>query len=237
MRKVRVATYNVHGCVGMDGRFDLPRIAEVIRSLEADVVLLQEVGDARKRWPAVNQAHDLAEASGMGYAVGYTMPVGPWGYGNAILTTGEIAAVDRFDLSVARREPRGCLRVSLKLGATSMTVVAVHLGLGWFERLRQVGGLLARGGAIDGDPRALVLGGDFNDFPPGPAARLLVRRFIDAALARRDLTPTFPSRRPFLRLDRLYSRGAIDLRGYNVVRSKLTRIASDHLPVVASYEL
>src|SRR5262245_9913069 len=87
---LKIATYNVHGCVGTDGKFDLPRVADAIGVLEADVVLLQEVGDPHKRWPAVNQAHDLAEACRMSYAVGYTMPVGPWGYGNAILSRFEI---------------------------------------------------------------------------------------------------------------------------------------------------
>jgi endonuclease/exonuclease/phosphatase family metal-dependent hydrolase len=237
MTRVRVATYNIHGGVGTDGRFDLGRIAEVIRALEADVVLLQEVGDPRKRWPAVNQAHDLAELTAMSYAVGYTMPAGPWGYGNVVLARGALGAVERFDLSVARREPRGCLRVDVAACGVSLTVIALHLGLGFLERRAQVRGLCKSGGAIDGVRRPLVVGGDWNEFPPGPAASLARRAFVDAGLARRDRRPTFPSRRPVLRLDRLYSRGGAAVVGYNVIASPLARLASDHLPVIAEYEV
>jgi endonuclease/exonuclease/phosphatase family metal-dependent hydrolase len=237
MTRVRVATYNIHGCVGTDGRFELGRIAEVIAALDADVVMLQEVGDPRKRWPAVNQAHDLAETTRMSYAVGYTMPAGPWGYGNVILTRGVLGTVDRFDLSIARREPRGCLRVDVTLDGATVTVVALHLGLGFLERRAQVRGLCARGGAIDGVARPLVVGGDWNEFPPGPAASMCRRDFVDAGLAARDRRPTFPSRRPVLRLDRLYSRGSARLSGYTVLGSALARVASDHLPVVAEYEV
>ena len=237
MTRVRVATYNVHGCVGTDGRFELGRIAEVIGSLDADVVMLQEVGDARKRWPAVNQAHDLAAATRTSYAVGYTMPSGPWGYGNVVLTRGALGTVDRFDLSVAKREPRGCLRVDVTVDGVTVTAVALHLGLGFLERRAQVRGLCARGGAIDGVEKPLVVGGDWNEFPPGPAASMCRRAFVDAGLSLRDRRPTFPSRRPVLRLDRLYSRGSARVTGYNVMTSPLARVASDHLPVIAEYEI
>jgi endonuclease/exonuclease/phosphatase family metal-dependent hydrolase len=120
-----VATYNVHACIGLDGWFAPDRTAEVIRSLNADIVLLQEVGDHVGRAPTVNQAHALGEACGMDYAVGYTLPTGPWGYGNVVLTRGTIRQVGRFDLTVAGREPRGCLRVEIGLDGTAVTVIAV----------------------------------------------------------------------------------------------------------------
>lgn len=232
--RVRIATYNVHSCVGTDGRLDLPRVAEAIAALGAQVVLLQEVGDALGRWPAMNQAEQLALACRMEHVVAYTMPAEPWGYGNAVLTTLAIDATDRFDLSVARKEPRGCVRVRLRAGGQALTVIGIHLGLSRRERQQQIAGLI-HGGACAGG--ALVVGGDFNDFPPGPTAELARHRFVDAARARRDPRGTFPSRMPIFRLDRLYARGGLRLHGYDVVRSRLHRVASDHLPVVADYEL
>src|SRR5262249_28229014 len=107
MTALRVATYNVHGCVGGDGRFLLDRTAAVIRATSAHVVLLQEVGDHVGRAPTVNQAHALAAACDMDYTVGYTLPIGPWGYGNVVLVRGSIVEVTRLDLSVPGREPRG----------------------------------------------------------------------------------------------------------------------------------
>lgn len=232
---MRIATYNVHGCVGTDDRFDVARTGDAVAALEADVVLLQEVGDWRKRRPPLNQAEALAGACRMQFAVGYTIASAPWGYGNVVLTSYAIGATDRFDLSVARKEPRGCLRVGVEVANGALTVVGVHLGLSRRERFEQIARLLD-GGACD--PRAaLVVGGDFNDFPPGPTAELTRRGFVDAARARRDRRGTFPSRMPLFRLDRLYSRGGISLRRYDVVTSRLHRVASDHLPVVAEYEL
>jgi endonuclease/exonuclease/phosphatase family metal-dependent hydrolase len=147
-----------------------------------------------------------------------------------------IRATARFDRCVKKKEPRGCLRVAVDAGGRALTAIAVHLGLSRAERHQQVAGLLD-GGACDGDARALVVGGDFNDFPTRATRRLLDRKFVDAAHESRDRRATFPSRLPLLRLDRLYARGGIKLRGYNVVRSRLHRVASDHLPVVAEYEI
>jgi endonuclease/exonuclease/phosphatase family metal-dependent hydrolase len=235
---IRVASYNVHGGVGADGRFDLDRIAAVLAELEADVILLQEVGDHLGRAPTVNQAHALAAARGMRYAAGYTMPGGPWGYGNVVLVRGEVRTSRRFDLSIRGREPRACLRVDVTLEAGPLlTVVAVHLGLAWGERRRQIDQLLGEGGPIAGVEGPLVLGGDFNDWPPGPATRLLGRAFLDAAWPSLDFRGTFPARLPLLRLDRLYSAGPLEVLDYRVHRSPLARIASDHLPIVARYAI
>lgn len=234
----RVATYNIHGCIGADGRFDVGRIAAVLGEVAADVVLLQEVGDHVGRAPTINQAHALAVGLGMDYALGYTMPTGPWGYGNVVLTRGRLVSSSRFDLSVAGREPRGCLRVEIELddGAT-VTALALHLGLAWGERRRQIDQLLGPGGPVAEARGAVVLGGDFNDWPPGPASRLVGRAFLDAAWPSLEFAATFPARLPILRLDRLYSNGALEVTGYRVHRSALARVASDHLPVVAAYAI
>src|SRR5262249_19449591 len=197
----RVATYNVHGCVGADGRFAVERIAQVIRAACCDVVLLQEVGDHVGRAPTVNQAHALAAACEMDYVVGYTLPVGPWGYGNVVMTRGSVDGVTRIDLSVPGREPRGCLRVEISVAGLRLTVVAVHLGLDRGERSRQVTQLLADGGPVGSCDGPLVVGGDFNDWPPGLTRRALHRGFIDAALRRFNLRGTFPARFPLFRLD------------------------------------
>ncbi|MBI4512428.1 MAG: endonuclease/exonuclease/phosphatase family protein [Deltaproteobacteria bacterium] len=231
-------SYNIHGCVGADGRFDVERIASVLDEIRADVYLLQEVGDRVGREPTFDQAKVLASALDLEYAAGYTMPTGPWGYGNVVLARGRIDSSRRFDLSVTGREPRGCLRIDLTLPCRQgLTVVAVHLGLAWGERRSQIDQLLGDHGPISGVKPPLVLGGDFNDWPPGPATRLLGRSFLDAAWPSLDFRGTFPSRWPLLRLDRLYSRGRLRVEDYRVHRSRLAAIASDHLPIVAGYAM
>lgn len=237
MTVVRVVSYNVHACVGTDRRFAPERIAAVLRSLAPDVVFLQEVGDHVGRAPTIDQARSLAASCRMDYVVGYTMPTGPWGYGNVVMTRGTVRGVNRFDLSVEGREPRGGLRVEISAGGVVMTVLAVHLGLDRGERGRQVARLLGTGGPVDGVELPLVLGGDFNDWPPGLTRRSLHRGFVDAGLRRMNLRGTFPARFPLFRLDRLYSRNGLSVVGYDVVRTPVTRIASDHLPILADYRL
>jgi endonuclease/exonuclease/phosphatase family metal-dependent hydrolase len=81
-----------------------------------------------------------------------------------------------------------------------------------------------------------VLAGDFNDFPPGPVTRTLANRLADAG-ARIAGRATFPSRRPLLRLDRVYTSRAVRVGHVQVARSPLARAASDHLPIVVELEL
>ena len=40
---MRILSYNIHGCVGRDGREDPDRVLEVIQRTDADIVGLQEV--------------------------------------------------------------------------------------------------------------------------------------------------------------------------------------------------
>src|SRR5438477_18067 len=109
--QLRLVSWNVHGCVGSDRRFDPGRTAEVLRELHADVALLQEVGDHRGVHPPVDQAQSLAASLGLGCALGITLPHGPYGYGNATLSRFPVLDSEVWDLSVRGREPRCCLRV------------------------------------------------------------------------------------------------------------------------------
>jgi endonuclease/exonuclease/phosphatase family metal-dependent hydrolase len=108
----------------------------------------------------------------------------------------------------------------------------VHLGLGPGERRRQLGGLLP---LIIGDEHGL-LGGDFNDFPPGPVTRTLASLLHDVG-ARLPARRTFPARYPMVRLDRLYVTRRLQVLTARVDRSELVRRSSDHLPLVADLEL
>lgn len=154
-----VATYNVHGCVGRDGRFDPGRTLEVLRGLDADVIALQEL-----RWRPEEALHLLAE---FGERLGYAALAGPTlmrpdgHFGNAILTRLAVRDVARVDLGVSGREPRGALDVRLDSGGAMLRVVATHLGLRPGERRLQARRLLDR----IGDPRMpVVLMGDLNEW-------------------------------------------------------------------------
>jgi endonuclease/exonuclease/phosphatase family metal-dependent hydrolase len=225
--RLRVATYNVHSAVGSDGRFDPDRIAQVVSELDADVIALQEV---ESKNGAEDMLARLAAASGHRAIAGPTMLRPDSSYGNALLTRCDVVDVQRVDLSVAAREPRGALDVRLACRGTGLRVLATHLGLRPAERRQQIRALLAR---LEGGECVLtLLLGDLNEwFLWGRPLRWLHRYF------RQTPAPaTFPARFPLFALDRLWVKPRGRLRRVYVHGSPLARLASDHRPLVAEID-
>lgn len=236
---LRVATYNIHGCRGRGDSFDLQRIAEVIAETDAHVVGLQEVGDVHGRSPIDDQAAALAEATGMRLIYAPNLSRGAMQYGNAILSRLPLSSSQTYDLSVAGREPRGCVRADLQLGrGAQLHVFNLHLGLSFEERRHQAARLLSDDILRDATLAfPAVVMGDFNFWLPGPVPRLLKSALLDAGSALRRKHPTYPTSFPLLRLDRIYLGPGLLPRSLQVHRSPRARDASDHLPLVASVEL
>jgi len=221
---IRVATYNIHRCVGLDGIEDKMRIAAVLNEIDADIVALQEVTSHSKT--ADDVLAYLAEAVGMVPIEGFTLTAAGAHYGNALLSRLPIAASRRIDISVKGREPRGVIQVELSLNNTRLVMWATHLGLGFRERRIQTKQLLKVVDAMQSDLNILL--GDFNEWLPfsGPLS----------AIGDRFTTPktpaTFPSRRPFLKLDRIWLRPAGKIQSLRTHSTRLSLVASDHLPLV-----
>lgn len=228
---MRIATYNVHRCVGVDGRCDPARIARVIAELDADIVALQEFSypadiALETRTPVV-----LTDLIGYECALGPTLARSAQSYGNVLLSRHPIRALQRLDLSHGGREPRGALATTIAVGGVDVQVLSTHLGLRLGERRYQVRKILEH---IDASPAAVcVILGDFNDWLPG-------RSVVHALEDRFGRTPhgrSFPSFCPLLSLDRIWIDPASALRDLRVHASPLARRASDHLPVVAELDL
>lgn len=238
-----VGSYNIHRCVGTDLRYDVERIARVIRDLRCDTVGLQEVatspddaprrqirtGSTDGRRPGAQtdslQLELLSRATGMRAIAGTTLDST---HGNALLTTRDIGLIRRYDLSVAGREPRGALDVELQAGGRAIRVIVTHLGLRPAERRMQVRQLLRVLRSIPPDCPVVVLG-DINEWLP--VGRPL--RWLHRLMGKPPSQRSFPVWAPLFALDRVWSRPVGALLALEVHRSGDARIASDHFPVKA----
>ena len=230
-RLLLAASYNVHGCVGRDGREDPERVARVIRELEADLVGLQEVGARSGAAGKVRQMEKLADASGFHCIAGPTILRGNGDYGNVLLTGRRAREIRRLDLSLPRREPRGAIDVDLDVEGIHLRVIVTHLGLRPGERRFQVKRLLdvlsLEAGVLT------VVMGDINEWLPG--SRPL--RWLHRRLGRAPALRTFPSFLPVLALDRIWVWPMKALTAIDVHGSPAARIASDHLPLKVTIDV
>ncbi|MDB5651912.1 MAG: endonuclease [Hyphomicrobiales bacterium] len=244
MTVIRLLTWNVHRCLGVDGRISPQRIAEVIGQARPDVVALQEVDVLRKRTGLVDQADEIARALGMNSHFNPAVRVLEELYGDAILTTlpSKLMHTGRLPGRPGLRtlEPRGALWAQIEAGGMSLQVVNTHLSLVARERRTQTDALFGPewiGRADCTGPVALV--GDFNLVPRSRVYGRLSRRMNDAQRApgMGKPKPTFPAGFPVLRIDHVFTRGAVTVRSVEVIRTEVTRVASDHLPLVVEFEL
>jgi len=225
---VRVASYNIHRCIGTDGRCDPVRIAAVLKEMNCDVIGLQEVDNSPGAGPGSKQLDFLAQATGMRAVAGLRIVRHSGHYGNALLTRHRVVAVRRHDLSFSWREPRGALEVELDLRGTLLRIIVTHLGLTPGERRHQMRRILQIVTADVADS-PVVLVGDINEWLP--LGRPL--RWLHTAFGRPPAPRSFPAFWPVLALDRIWTRPRTALRSVRAHRSPTARRASDHLPVTA----
>jgi len=225
---MRVATYNIHACIGADGQFEPARTVTVLQEINADVVALQEV--EHHIYNGYDLLDYLAAETGLTAIAGPTLLRDTRHYGNAILTRLPILAVTRIDLSLPRREPRGALDVMLDWHGQRLQVVATHLGLRPWERRHQIQQLLSL--FTSGRADVSVLLGDINEWLLwGRPLRWLHRYFAASPQPR-----TYPAQFPLFAMDRIWVHPRAILTNLKVHDSPLTEITSDHLPLKAELQ-
>lgn len=235
-RTIRVATYNVHRCRGMDARTLPQRIASVIAGLDADVVALQEVVGASQNRPG--QAAELGAALGMGWVMAPTRHLRGALFGNVVLTRLPVKHHAQHDLSWKTCEPRGVQRVDVALDDHHVLhVYNAHLGTSLGERRVQADALAT----LVHDNRAhgpSVVLGDFNEWARGLATDILSARLESIDLTRfLRRKRTYPGLFPLLHLDHIYYKGKIEVTHVELVRTRQALMASDHLPLVADLRI
>jgi endonuclease/exonuclease/phosphatase family metal-dependent hydrolase len=222
------ASYNVHKCVGLDGRFDPARTVAVIKEIAADVVALQEVDQRFGDKAGLLDMQMLERECGLVPVpiVGTRRSHG-W-HGNLILFR-QGAVIAAQQLALPGVEPRGALVVDIELATGPVRIIAAHFGLLRRCRARQARAILAAAAAEAGRPTVLM--GDLNEWRLGRRSSLqaLEPNFgpLQAAVA------SFPARLPLLPLDRILANPQSLVRSIEVHDTPLARIASDHLPVKA----
>jgi len=240
----RIVTYNVHRCVGNDRQLDVGRVADVLAALEPDIVALQELDVGRIRTGRIDQAHEIAHRLAMGFHFHPAMQVEEELYGDAILTRYPERLIQVGPLPghprIPQLEPRGALWIEVDIDGVSVQVINTHLGLVPREQLFQAEHLA--GPSWLDHPRCRgpkILLGDFNATGASNVYRTLTAKLEAARVLSPKRAPnaTFPSQLPVLRIDHFFVSPEIRVGSVFAPFDPLTRLASDHLPLVMDFEV
>jgi endonuclease/exonuclease/phosphatase family metal-dependent hydrolase len=225
---VRLMTYNIRGTKGMDNRRSARRIAEVVRESGAQIICLQEVCQRLPWARMVDQPGVLARNLRMNVAFQRNLSIGVGGYGNAMLTSFEIAR-SRSHTITSKGEQRGVLEARLITPDGPLTVFCTHFGLDRDERITQARELAELVNATD-SPKLVC--GDFNEESDAGGVTELIG---SAGLIDADPCgpPTFDSDQPRSRIDMILCDPSIAVQRVSVLEST----ASDHLPLLADLTL
>jgi len=225
VKRITVATWNIHGGVGLDGRRRPARIGDVLARMDVDVVALQEFAAPRGMLDEFRT--ELESRLAMRAHVAVTFRTQRREFGNAILSRRPILDAKDIDLAFGAREPRNAIELMLDVDGTPLRIIATHLGLGAAERRAQAARLASRLLETSGPT---ILLGDFNE-----PRRIGSLGTLQSQVGFATTPATFPSPFPLLRLDRIFVTQPLRA-ALRVQRDYRSRMASDHLPLLADIE-
>jgi endonuclease/exonuclease/phosphatase family metal-dependent hydrolase len=214
--RMRVATFNVRHCEGMDGVVDVERVAAVMRATEADLIALQELDRGLPRSGGEDQPRALGEATGMHVAFHPTLERRRGDYGIAIATFDRIEVAFEALPRAGDEEPRGVLAARYR----GLDVLATHLTRDRAARPLQLDALARM--AVERGPLVVVLG-DLNVEPArlGPLER--------SGLSGCEGLPTLPAPRPRRQIDHVLGGVEVTITDCKTIATD----ASDHRPLIA----
>ncbi len=236
---MRLLTYNIHkGIGGRDRRYDLGRIIGVIEAENPDLICLQEVDRHVRRSSHHDQPDQLAEAfHAVGVLYQFNVRVQNGGYGNLLLTRWPIHSHHHVSLRWGWKKPRGAQIALVDTPEGTLHLVNWHLGLAEWERQWQVDHLLTHHLFRASAHLPTLVVGDSNDWRETLARGPFARDGFHQITHPRSRFRSFPSYLAVSALDKAFVRGPIEVKRAHVVRTKLARCASDHLPVIVDFHL
>ena len=224
---MRVMTYNIRGCLGMDGLRSAERIAEVVLAQDADIVCLQEVHQRLPQSKFADQPKQFEKHLGLPVTFQANLRIGIGGYGLAVVSRYPVGTVQNH-LLPSVREQRGVLEVRLDTPTGPLVIFCTHFGLSGEERVKQAASLAE---LVQSSAYPVIVCGDFNERSDAPALQSLLSQtnLLDADAAGNHWT--YPTNALEARIDYLFYSPALTCQSVSVIESQ----ASDHLPVVGEF--
>lgn len=233
----RVMTYNIHHAEGLDGKVDTARIAELIKQQGVDLVALQEVDKGVRRTAGRDLTAELAAQTGLTGVFSNNFYFQDGEYGNAVLSRFPIKRWTNHHYQMLRPgEQRGLLELELDVQGRPLVFMNTHIDYRAddSERWRNVAEIEAQVRRHAATP--IILCGDFNNLPAGRVYERLRTILQDTWAAIGDGHGfSFPAHKPDRRIDYIWYTPPPTLKPLKIWLPRSE--ASDHLPLVAEFEL
>jgi endonuclease/exonuclease/phosphatase family metal-dependent hydrolase len=236
---MRLLSYNIHkGIGGSDRRYRLERIIEVIEAENPDLICLQEVAHNTRRshyhdQPVLLARHFKAAA----HTYQHNVRRKDGGYGNLVLSRWPFHGKHHISLTLGKRKPRGAQLAVVDTPEGPLHLVHWHLGLNEGERHWQVRHVLCHHLFRESAHLPTLIAGDCNDWRNTLAGNTFAEHDFEHVTSPPSRFRSFPAFLAMMALDKAFYRGDVVIRHAHVVRNRLTRRASDHLPLVIDFHL
>ena len=235
---MRLLSWNIHkGIGGRDRRYSLARIIDCIEAENPDLVCLQEVDRLVRRSRFDDQPRLLAGYFRCHSVFQANVHVGDGTYGNLVLSRWPVQSRHRVTLRLGSRKSRGAQLLLVDTPEGPLHLVNTHLGLAEHERQWQITRLLGHTLFRAAEPLPTMIVGDFNDWRNSLSEGLLAESGFLQVTSLASRFRSFPSWLAIGSLDKAFVRGPLTVRHARIVKTSLSREASDHLPLVVDFHL